>query len=540
VTNETTPIIDLTIYLAKDGIEDFSKLIVDSASLKQFVLRIGAEIDATLFVKNQRANIPKWASFFEGFVSPDEFGRNASTAAVLRVNAEGKTFLITFGVGRHLIDSAYIETNFGLRVALNTLDPLSIRSIDKSSLESQPIQLREQTGKATELQYFGIDVERDLLRAVTGTPKQDVLGHRLSGMDALKLNIRVRLDSLGSLLSILASAFSSQEYKSGPFAWVDHIGQVKDIALADRLDHLLIAKINSGDFDNIWLSVPEIIDWNTVVGFRYSMAKRSPTHYDIRLPDLIQAIGQPEIAKRSLTGHKIFCVDADDLSVFERPAYFFIYAELLVDGLTYLLNNGKWYQVQQDYASSVNNYFSAVPRYNQNLPVYEDETEGDYNARVASMAPNEFVLMDKKMVYLKDAASPVEACDLYRHANEFIHVKRYGGSSVLSHLFNQGLVSGELFQMQREYRMLLNKKLPTERNLIDVDVRPAPRAYRVVYAIISESDAPLTIPFFSKISLKHCTSRLEAIGFDVALAKISVTEQKRITKKYAIKRLKST
>ncbi|MGH7870825.1 MAG: TIGR04141 family sporadically distributed protein, partial [Candidatus Binatia bacterium] len=54
-----------------------------------------------------------------------------------------------------------------------------------------------------------------------------------------------------------------------------------------------------------------------------------------------------------------------------------------------------------------------------------------------------------------------------------------------------------------------------------------PGGYRVVFAIISESANPLSLPFFSKISLKQTLNRLEAIGFVVMLAKISVSDAKK-------------
>ena len=144
--------------------------------------------------------------------------------------------------------------------------------------------------------------------------------------------------------------------------------------------------------------------------------------------------------------------------------------------------------------------------------------------------------MDKKNIRITGAASPVEPCDLFRGNNEFIHVKRYGGSSVLSHLFNQGLVSGELFQMESEFRELFNSKLPKGRKLSNTKVRPNRNDYKIIFAIISESnEKDLSIPFFSRISLKHVITRLEARGFVVLSAKISVDDLKKKIKKYAQK-----
>jgi uncharacterized protein (TIGR04141 family) len=281
---------DLSVYLAKHSVKMPSQIVKGATTLTSFPIRVGTQEIGTLFIKDAHLNPPRWAKFFKDVVPEAEFGRNSSTGAVLFVPADKRVFVLTFGQGRHLIDSEFIEMSFGLRVALNCLDANSLRSIDKSSFETYPKQSREQSGRAAELQYFGIDVERDLLRGVTGVPKDKSLGERLSGMDSVKLSLEVDLSSLKALLAKLITAFEADSYKKGVFSWVDHIGEVNDPTLAQTLDQELLTKIDTGDSANIWLSVPEIIDWNRVVGFRYSMTSNAPSFYDIRLADFIQSL----------------------------------------------------------------------------------------------------------------------------------------------------------------------------------------------------------------------------------------------------------
>ena len=332
----------------------------------------------------------------------------------------------------------------------------------------------------------------------------------------------------------MLSIYNNDEYKKGAFAWVDHIGEVKDKSLHEKLDNRLVDKIANRNLDRIWLSVPEIIDWDRVVGFKYSGAKKAPRYYDIRMSDFIDSLKGETVDIKKLNQRKIRCVDSEDYPIYEKPVYRYIYAEVTHESDVYILNNGKWYRISNIFASQINDFFSNAPLYDQQLPEFNDETEGDYNKRVAEEEPDSFVLLDKKNIKISGAASPVEPCDLLRNGNEFIHVKRYGGSSVLSHLFNQGLTSGELFQTDSEFRKLLNNKLPQNFKIKDVDNRPKQGKYSVIFAIISESDEDsLSIPFFSKISLKHVLMRLQLIGFKVAIAKIKVNDLKKRTKKYA-------
>ena len=116
-----------------------------------------------------------------------------------------------------------------------------------------------------------------------------------------------------------------------------------------------------------------------------------------------------------------------------------------------------------------------------------------------------------------------------------IHVKHYSQAAPLSHLFAQGLVSGELFQSDKNFRRKLNDKLPEGRKLANLSDRPADKEYGVVFAIISDRPGPLHIPFFSRLTLRHAAKRLELYGFRVAKTKIAVTEAHAITKKIRAK-----
>lgn len=479
---------DLNIYLAKQEVKTESDIVKNPGKLKSFNLELSGISPCILFVKNTFSNSPHWARYFAPYVDDSEFGRNSSTGALLYAKVGKSIFILTFGQGHHLVDYTNIEMNFGLKAALNLLDVRSLRSIDKSSFEQHPTQTREQTGLATELQYFGLNIERDLLRAITGKPYDEKYGTRISGMDALKLSIEVKLKDLADLLKLILVAYNDNAYKKGTFAWVDHIGEVKDRALFEILDTELLNRINSGNYGRIWLSVPDIIDWDRVVGFKYSSRALSPRYHDIRISDFLKTFKNMSIDILNLKHRKIYCVDSEDLVIYERPAYRFVYAEVNYQSDVYILNNGKWYKVSSSFAEQVNSYFVSVPKYKRSLPIYSDENEGKYNERVAKEDMESFVLLDKKNIKVTGAASPVEPCDLLRDGHEFIHVKRYSGSSVLSHLFNQGLVSGELFQMDTEFRKLLSSKLPDKFKLENPKNRPRINDYHVVFAIISESN----------------------------------------------------
>ena len=100
-----------------------------------------------------------------------------------------------------------------------------------------------------------------------------------------------------------------------------------------------------------------------------------------------------------------------------------------------------------------------------------------------------------------------------------IHVKKYGSSAVLGHLFNQGLVSGSLFQAtNEEFLVLLKKELPS--GVENVGSKPTELNYMVAFGVISTKTGPLDIPFFSKVVFNDINGRLKGYGYGVEIFKI--------------------
>ena len=110
------PLIDLSVYRLKSsgaGIES----LVTAKGLVRKVIDFGGGQEGYLHIKKPIAKPPKWARFFEGSVDFAEFGKGASTAAVLLIDIDSSWFAIAFGTsGRFLIDQDAIEERFAIDV----------------------------------------------------------------------------------------------------------------------------------------------------------------------------------------------------------------------------------------------------------------------------------------------------------------------------------------------------------------------------------------------------------------------------------------
>ena len=216
-----------------------------------------------------------------------------------------------------------------------------------------------------------------------------------------------------------------------------------------------------------------------------------------------------------------------DMPIYVWPLFRCFYCELQQDGRTYVLNSGRWFEVETDFARVVSEACRMVPAPEATLPEYQDRSEADYNQRVAFSDPSRFVSLDRRTVVFPVSPSRIEFCDLYTVSREMIFVKKYGYSNVLSHLFAQGVVSAETFRRERSFRELVERHLPPTHRLGERVAQMTPQDFTVIFAIVSDSARPLheSLPFFSKVNLRNATKLLQSNGYNVRLLKIQQPRQ---------------
>ena len=348
-------------------------------------------------------------------------------------------------------------------------------------------------------------------------------GKSATGKDALTLSVRVDLPALKDFLAESVERFESVEYKND-FGWIDQVAEVRDPKIIESLNARLIESIKKKEFETTWMAVPEIVDWEIIGGFEFSGSDRVEPHDDVFIGDFLDTLSPGvEITTDLLKKESVCAISAEDDNIREQwSVYSCLYSEQRdeVRKKTFLLSNGKWYEIAADFAEEVNSDFVEFRDKSRGVAFAEcdGEKEGEYNERVAR--DSDYCLMDKKMIMHGGGYGKVEFCDLLTKDKKIIHVKHYAGSSVLSHLFSQGLVSGELFLRDKKFREKVNTELSTGFKLADAKVKPKPSDYEIIFAIISSSSKPLEIPFFSKVSLRNAKNRLEAFGYPVSLVKI--------------------
>ena len=514
----------LTILMLKDDIKDAKSAIKEPGSANSVDVTLGTTT-GKLYFKQNPSHPPSWVKLFEPKIGTSMNGLfNSGTSAVLLLEAGKRLFALTFGYGKFLLLADCYEENFGLRVVLNSVDPEKLRSVDVQSLDAVPLNRRSQSSVATAIADFGLDIEQDLVYAATGQPKDGIYGKQLTGKDALKISIPLVADDLPALLAKLAVQYEADTYK-GSFAWVDHLSEVRTKSLIEKLDAALTTKIQNKLFERTWLSIPDIIEWSDIAGFKYQRPKHGGLHDDIAWDSYLAFLGT-ETQHTVETFRKQYVLAISESSGQPNhswPVYRCIYCELPYDGADYALNNGKWFKVNANFLKSLNDSIKLIPMSSLKLPAYKGNDEGAYNEGVHKDNAAYFALMDKKMIQHGGGNSKIEFCDLFTTDKHLIHVKRYGGSSVLSHLFAQGTVSARLLLSDPDFRKKVNDKLPASHRLKNVSQKPKAEEFEVVYAIASNSATTSPeLPLFSKINLRNSFNQLQMYGMKVSLAFIQV------------------
>jgi uncharacterized protein (TIGR04141 family) len=364
-----------------------------------------------------------------------------------------------------------------------------------------------------------------MLKAIVGSPKMEQLGTRMTGADSLSVSVRMDLSDLPALLKLYKERFEAD--LAPDYAWVNNIKEVKKHApIIAQLDQMLVEKLNSEDHGRVWLSIPEVIDWKMVVGFMFTHGRRR-RYPDINLQGFLDSIEKGEITLQLLHARSVICADEDNKPLRHKwSVYKCIYAEIDYDSQKYVLNGGTWFQVSANFVASTNEQFNTAAYSTLKLPEYTGGGEGTYNKGVASKAPGIFALLDNDWILHGGAQGKVEVCDLLSTSKELIHVKIYGRSSVLSHLFAQGFVSGQLIQLDSEFRKKLKAKLKGEfSEMISVPARPADKELTIIFAVISnKAGDKLDLPFFSRVNFNNAARVLEGFGYRVQLLKIDWEE----------------
>lgn len=438
----------LSIFLLKED-RTTATAIRDDVQTHELAVAAAGVTLGVLHLKASGRPEPSWFKLFAGALGALPFGlQSRSISALYLTSAGGRVFALAFGHGRHLLAPGSWEERFGLKTTLNLVDPDKLRSIDRRVFDTVLRQGREQSAEPTQATNFGLNVETDLVRAVSGEPIDKTCGERVSGADVLVADVAVTLASLSDLLARYLTAFGDTKYRER-FEWIDQMGEVTDATLRDRLDAELVARLRADNYDRLWLAVPEVVDWSRVAGFAFTRRKGATVQRDLHFRYLFEVGRDPAaVDLESLKRWSAVAFDGGgEATDLDWAVYRCICFEIAEGDQVFLLADGKWYRIAKTYVQAVEQAFRSLVSVAGELPPFDADNEGKYNEGLAGA---DYQLVDRKLARI--GGDPVEPCDLYGKDGRIIHVKRYSNSKPMSHLFGQALVSGDAMKSDEAFR----------------------------------------------------------------------------------------
>ena len=528
----------LTVHLFDSTVTEVEQALFPEKSKKatRASLSQGTGFEGIFVYKNFDAKTPDWIDFVGPLLDQGvDSIRNQNSAGALILKSNGRIFAFTFGFGRSFLDLSKVEPRFGLRVALNMVDPNHLKSLSSRTFDSVMVSTDMQSSKVTAVNTFEPDEYRDIVRAISG----DVDGGgpivRVSGTESLVFTTAIEPAQLDKLCERFLKEFQSEKYTKY-FPWVDKLTVVNEKDKIQTLDGMLVEELNCGVQDT-HLAAPEVIDWTSVSYFEIEGAG----HYEFDDLDLDEYCKNLRVNKdfkiETLKRRKVsICYSRTGESETKWKLYDCLVSEQRLEGILYALINGRWFEINESLVKEVDAYISTIPeveRAFQSGP--KSELEEDFNQRVTDESEGYFLNLDRFTIQPTGASSPIEMCDLLGKGKEMVHVKRKSRSATLGHLFAQGSVSLETFLGDGNFRAKMKEKIierygsaATEH----LDLIPekgekfSMSGYKVWYVVVADSSKTGTdwLPFFSKLNLKIHAERIRRAQATVQIKRVSTED----------------
>lgn len=532
-----------SLYLAKTGIENFEDIFTDAAKKK---IQAGDAVlsdskvlgdKATVYIFPSPPRPPGWLAdintVFDG--TPDL--KNRSSSAVVVFKHVDRLFVTAFAHGWQYLDDTKIESDFGLRVAINSLDDSKVRRIDSSHL-GEAIKGVSQSAFQRDLQAFGVDEALDLVRRISGRVENDKFANTISGATALKINKKMELVDLPETAAEALARSQSKDYQRTGFDIIDKVRPILDKTLIDKLDQKAVDIIKEGA-DNFELSMP---GWSEddVVYFGLRGLK-----WKGRFPDLLISKYRKKLGKKlkdlnveNIRTHVVFAEFNNDAAVKKSwSVKKALVGSVVEDGGLYAISEGEWYRLDQQFKADVDESFATLKEDWADPPlmiitkVSDDskkigfESELSYNERCAEEYGQ--VLLDQEILTVP--ATPhgkFEACDLLDiEGKRLIHFKKSSRqSSMLSHFFKQGSNSAQILKIYPEARRALTEKVRKLTNdqtadASDTAMGDSMTGWKIEFHIVDapRNDGLFWTPFFSRITLRDESRMLKVMAYGVSL-----------------------
>ena len=522
------------------GEEEIKKYINKQKRSPKEVLR--AKCENEVYFRNNPKYEPDWKHYWN--IEEKIYQQTADAIVFATIN--DRKFAICHGYSSHLLNPHAIETYFGLRTAVNMINPEKINSTDIFTPSELAFKKRIKTDIGANFEDFEINTLNTLLKNISGQVKEEYKEYIkcLDAADNFKFNFSNDITKLYKTLSKLLSIFSLDTYKKTVFKYLDNFLPIKDKEKIEELDKKLIEAINKRD-NKVKLFTPVDMNYSGPLSFKINQFGSNNVYSDFDIVKTLYSL----LDKAKVIINDIEELKKPRLTILEEEnrknvlnnfsLYKCIYYEIFKKNIWYFLESGIWYQVDKMFSDSIEsevseliknylkydikfNRFSLKAKHSKHKKL-TNTYENWFNKDLTSYFNNigKAICLDADNIQM-DGYNKIEVFDvLYvdKKSNKYLFHNKYNyGSSALCHLFSQGNVSAELLTNPK-FREKVNAKIADNDLKFKTDNSYRTRDYTVVYGIISKPNqhGKYDIPLFSKINLKIFIDSLNSKSYNFKL-----------------------
>lgn len=353
------------------------------------------------------ATPPKWAAHIETLLADGkEVNLEAqSPGGLLWIPRATKNFVFSFGYAHTKLKEEWFEPDFGKKVALSVIPSGQVVEVRAEQVFAKWHIASERAPRASGVNEFGFEADRDLVSAVEGVPSfkyLKTLGGKVRGGAAFKFSVTFS-NLLGSL-DIVAERFDSGEYKIN-FPQVDNLIVVRDQTQIEALDNELnTILVGSKPHEKIALAAPAAKNGDKPYPQHYvigRMGKKSAT-----APYLMFGSWEFHLNGRNKTlslesarNTVVHLLDENEEKLDSCSMYQCFGTEVSLNGTPFVLSSGIWYEAKLQFVNETNTLIQSLTAALYPLPNWDQIVdEGAYNEKVAA-SDSSLWLFDKKLVH---------------------------------------------------------------------------------------------------------------------------------------------
>jgi uncharacterized protein (TIGR04141 family) len=515
----------LSIYLLKqDRVAAFEKDLHVNA---QTALPLAVPLDGYVLPLPVNQTVPQWVGVLNSVLqNPTALSFIATSPAALMVVRRGpETFVLTFGHAWMKLEDDWKEKDFGRRVALNSIRPDKLVEIEIEQVFAKWHVARERAPRASAVDEFGVEFDRDLVASIGGLPLHKIFGKKLRGGTSLRVD--VEFSTLGDVLDRSSQLFKSTAYRKH---WpdIDNLSVVTDQSLIDKLEGRLDEELKDGTAEKkLIMFAPTYLreEVDAIDSYVFGRMTKTPVTVPYLFIQSWLNYLEREGREKTLSEAKVTSVHLLDNhnEAFSRYTVFQCFGyELSVGAKHYILSSGRWWEVSQDFLTKVNTEVASLRPPEVVLPEWNHvESEGQYNQRCAQAAG--FTFYDAQKLWYGGVHQQLEFCDvLHLKSKTLYFAKIPTKSSGMSHLVEQVRRTTELFfspddGYRKELRRLtkvLHKNFPVDW----IETRPRQGDWNICLVSLGKTAAQL--PFFARSGLYTLSRALRKAGHEVSFLKV--------------------